>query len=355
MNLPKTLKNHKEKVDSILAEFFEEKIAEAGCVNDFPKEKMKLLRNYTLRGGKRIRAALLYYGYRCFSDENEEAILRASAAVELIQSFLLIHDDIIDNDNLRRGGPTIHKAYEKIHKERYKRYDSTHFGRSMAILLGDLSATLANEILCGLDFNPHYKVNAMKKLNQSVREVIYGEALDVLSQIEEKVSMEDILLIHELKTATYTVEGPLHIGVILAGASGSDLKTLSDYAIPLGQAFQLQDDILGMFGSQEKIGKPVGSDLKEGKKTALILKALEKASPKQKNTILNALGNKEISASEIEEVRRVIVETGSLDYSKSLIRDLTNKAKKAIKNSNFKEIGKNFLLGIADYIATRDY
>jgi geranylgeranyl diphosphate synthase type I len=162
-------------------------------------------------------------------------------------------------------------------------------------------------------------------------------------------------MVHTLKTAHYTVAGPLQLGAILAGASEEDLKALNDYGIPLGKAFQIQDDILGLFGSEEKFGKPTDSDLKEGKRTLLILKALEKCSPEEKEKIEGALGNQELSAEAAEEVRAIIKATGSLDYSRKLAGELIEQAKQSISQSNFKAEAKEFLLGIADYMLKRDY
>ena len=160
---------------------------------------------------------------------------------------------------------------------------------------------------------------------------------------------------HKLKTAIYTIEGPLHMGAIAAGASDDQLKILSEYAIPLGMAFQLKDDLLGLFGLEEKLGKPVDSDIKEGKKTILILKAMENAGKQQKEFIVNALGNKNITEKELIKLREIIKKTGSLSYSENLAEKLVKKAKDTIKNSDFEKQGKEFFLEIADYIIKRDY
>jgi len=348
------LGNYKRLVERELEVFFDDKLAKADLIDSSSKEMIKLLKEYTLRDGKRLRAALLYYGYRCFSDRNLKEIVKASTALELIQSYLLIHDDIMDNDNLRRNGPTLHISYKDIANKKYKKTDSTHFGMSMAILAGDVCAAFANEIISKLNIKEKYKVNALKALNHSVHKVIYGQALDVLSELRT-VDNRDIEKIHKLKTATYTVEAPLLIGALLAGAKQKHLRILSQYAIPLGKAFQLQDDILGMFGNEEKLGKPVGSDLKEGKKTLLILKALEKATPSQKYLIKKTLGNKNLTKNQLNQVRSIIIKTGSLAYSQELAKNLIKKAKLSVKNSRFRPKGKEFLLKIADYLEKREY
>jgi len=348
------LDNYKRLVNRELDLFFQSKLEKADLIDTSSKEMIEILKEFTMRGGKRLRAALVYYGYRCFGDKNLKEVIKASMTMELIQSYLLIHDDIIDNDDLRRNGPTLHISYKNIAKRKYKKIDSNHFGMSMAILAGDICSAFANEIIAKLDIKERYKIEALKVLNHSVHHVIYGQVLDILSQLRS-TNNKEIEKIHKLKTATYTIESPLHLGALLAGAKQKHLKTLSSYAIPLGKAFQIKDDILGMFGEKERIGKPVDSDIKEGKKNLLIIKSLENANPAQKQQIQEALGNQDLTKNQLNQVRAIVIKTGSLSYSQNLARKLVQKAKSAIKSAKFKPAGKNFLLKIADYIEKRDY
>jgi len=348
------LEDYKKIVEKELNLFFNDKLAKAELIDPASKEMIELLKEYTLRGGKRLRAALVYHSYRCFSKKNLKEIIKASMAMELLQSYLLIHDDIMDNDDLRRNGPTLHISYKGIAEKDFKKTDSKHFGISMAILAGDICCSFANEIIAELDIKERYKTAALKALNHTTHKVIYGQALDLLSELR-KVDEKDIEKIHKLKTATYTIEAPLHIGALLAGAKEKHLQTLSSYAIPLGKAFQIQDDILGMFGNEEKLGKPIASDLKEGKKTLLILKAIDNADAVQKIAIINALGSKRLTDLQIKKIRKIIKDTGSLDFSKNLAKKLIQKSKQAVQNSNFKKPGKNFLLDIANYLENREY
>jgi len=168
------------------------------------------------------------------------------------------------------------------------------------------------------------------------------------------VTEKDITDIHTLKTAIYTIEGPLHIGAILAGAGKEDLGELSDFAIPLGKAFQTQDDILGMFGTREKIGKPVGSDVREGKKTLLMVKALELGSPTQRKFIQRCLGNKRLTFKQLEKLREIVTKTGSLDYSKRLIERYSDEARVALGKLKISNEGRQFFMYICNYIIQRD-
>jgi geranylgeranyl diphosphate synthase type I len=182
--------------------------------------------------------------------------------------------------------------------------------------------------------------------------VIYGESLDVLSSIKPNFTKKDLELTHYLKTASYTVEGPLHLGAILAGATNQQLQTLSKYAIPLGKAFQLQDDILGLFGDEKKLGKPVASDIKEGKKTLLILKALEKASEHDKTVLKASLNNQNVTKEDIQKVRDIVTATNSLEHSQNTAKKLIKQAKQAITNLPQSE-SKQFLIELADYMLER--
>ncbi|MEE9525651.1 MAG: polyprenyl synthetase family protein [Candidatus Woesearchaeota archaeon] len=348
-----TLKDYKQLVDHEIEKFFNKKIRKAQRIDESSVELLEFLKDFC-SGGKRIRAAMLYYGYRCFKNNNVHEAIKASMSIELIHSYLLIHDDIIDNDNKRRGGPTVHYAYQKLAQKRYKNKDAKHFGISFAIIAGDILCAFANEILTKLDLKEKYKTGAIRKLNHIIHQAVYGEALDILSSYKHKLTPADVEKIHHLKTAAYTFEGPMHMGAVLARANKKQLRIMSKYGVPLGKAFQIQDDILGLFGDETTTGKPADSDLKEGKKTLLIVKALESADEKQKQIIKSALGNQNLTTKQLEQVRNIVKQTGSLEYCQNLAKSLIKQARSAIKKSRFKREGKKFLLGeIADYMLER--
>lgn len=338
---------YKNQINSELENFFKKRLEKTDSISDSSKEAIQNIKDFTLHKGKRIRPMLVITAYHAFGGKDQKQIIKAAIAVELMQSFLLIHDDIIDRDSLRRGHPTIHKIYQK-------KYSSPHFGNSMAIVLGDICSILGSEAILQTNFPEKYKLNAIDKFNKVIINTCFGQLLDIESCISKETNKDDILKIHNLKTAIYTIEGPLHIGAILAGAKKQDLKTLTNYAIPLGQAFQLKDDILGLFGTRQKIGKPIGSDIKEGKKTLLILKALEKADKKEKDFIKKCIGNRKTTESDIEKIKKIVIKTGSLAYSEELARKLAQNAKKAIINKKLKKQGKSFLLSLTDYMISRE-
>jgi len=342
---------YKQEVEEYLREFFNEKKKELEHWSS--REACEILEEYTLRGGKRIRAILMIMGYRLYGGNMGRDIIKAASSLELVQSYLLIHDDIMDESELRRGKKTVHKIYEDIHLKRGYGGSPKRFGENMGIILGDLANAYALEILSSSNFPADRKIKAIEKLNEIIEYTGYGQIIDIYSGMVEEFREEDLLLLHRYKTARYTIEGPLILGAILAGESG---KGLENYAIPLGVAFQLHDDILGLFGNEEKLGKPVTSDLAEGKKTLLIIKALENASEEERREIFNALGNPAVTMEQLERVREIVKKTGSLDYSIKMAIRLIEEGKSALRHLEVKdEEARSFLLWLADYIIKRSY
>jgi geranylgeranyl diphosphate synthase type I len=324
-------------------------------------------------GGKRLRGAFVYYSYLMFGGKPSDDILKCAAAVELMHNYILIVDDIQDNSELRHGHLTLHKRYEQyynelvlpIRKRRLKRHfddyeyegDGNHFGISIGLMGGLILSHHAQNMLLDTGFDHALKTRAMQKLNRTIVDTAYGQTVDIYGEKVGDVDEEYVLRVHKYKTGKYTYENPLHIGAILAGAKEEDLKALSEYAIPGGIAFQIQDDILGMFGQEDKTGKPADGDLKEGKWTLLIVKALENANDRDKRRLLTALGNKNLTKEQCETVQKIIVDTGSLQYSKELAVKYVRKAKNALKknaNPKWNKQGVDFLEGIADYMINRD-
>lgn len=355
MNFNQALNSYKGRVEKELKDFFDEHLKRVEAIDKSAEEVMEHLREYNLRNAKRIRPILTIIGYKAFGGKNEEEIIKASIAIELMQSFFLVHDDIMDQDEMRRGYYSFHKVYENKAKRHFKNTDAERYGENMAINAGDMLSMLSNEVLLNADFPSKLKLKAIRKLNRVAINTCIGQLLDINSEVLPEINETDVEKIHRLKTAVYTIEGPLHIGAILAGADEKDLALLSKFAMPLGQAFQVQDDILGMFGDEKKIGKPADSDLKEGKKTLLIIKALKKADENDKKIILNALGNENITKKDVGNVRDIIIRTGSLEHSKKLAEFLINKAKNIINESGLEKEAKEFLVGMADYMLNREY
>lgn len=346
----------KRKIDRELAIFFDLKIKEIKN-NQKPKELLEMVENlkrFTLGFGKRIRPILFYYGYLIGGGKNKKEALKASISMELVHSYLLIHDDIIDQDNFRHNDFSMHYKYERKYKDKFKNRDLKHFGNSMAIIIGDLTSTFGYEVLTNSGFSTDLKIKAVNKLNQIIlNTTAIGEALDVILGMRSSFDVNEILKMQEYKTAKYTIEGPMHLGAILAGANDKLLKSLSNFAIPLGIAFQIQDDIMGVFGDREKIGKPVGADIREGKKTLLVSRAIEKSNNKQRNMICSILGNKKTNSADVEKIKKIIIETGALQDSQEKAAKLVKLSKKHLDRIKIPKKDKNFLSDLADFIIGR--
>ena len=356
MDVLEVLKRRKEVIDKKILEFFNSYIEESKNVSERLEEYLEWIKDFNVRGGKRLRPSFFITGYQCVGGKDMESIMEACLSIEAMEGYLLIHDDIMDRDELRRGKITLHKAFEKMYREKFGEEEAEHFGISLAILGGDITNIIGKEILLKSNFPVDKKIEALKIYINADKTTNMGQMLDIITEKLplKDVKEEDILTIFKLKTSKYTIEAPLQMGAVLGGGTEKDLKILSDYAIPLGQAFQIQDDILGMFGDEKKIGKPVYSDLKEGKRTLLIIYAYQNGNPEQKKKILASLGNPNVTEEKLEEIRKIVIETGSLDYSKKLAKELASRVKPIIEKSNFTKEGKEYLIGIADFLINRE-
>ncbi len=354
MEIKAFLADFKKGIDREIKSYFDSTIKDVSRRDFLMSEALKNVRSMVLAGGKRLRPALMYQSYLGAGGQEKKKMLKTSVSVELIHFFLLIHDDIMDRDDKRHGKDTIHFAYDKIARKMFSQSDSAHFGNSMAIIIGDMVGALGNQVIYISDFNPALVVKALHKLQDVVSCTVIGQAKDLFIQSRGKASEKEVLEMYEYKTAKYTFEGPLHLGAILGGADKNTLAGITKFSIPLGIAFQIRDDILGLFGSEKKIGKPVGSDIKEGKQTILLVKAREKSNKEQKKILENILGKKDISAEEIRTFQKIISETGALDYAQNLMAKLIAKSKKEMEKTGLNSQSKEFLLALADYMGNRE-
>ncbi len=345
MKAKKYLKNYAQKADLVLDEFFAQKKKQAQVISPIAAEMTDRYRKF-MAGGKKLRGAEIKLGYELCGKRAGKEIIRASICIEIIHSFLLIHDDIMDQDTLRRGKPTIHKQYGVGH--------TPHFGLSMAIDTGDLGPFLAYEALINSRFPLPCKVAAWKILNNTVIEVAYGQGLDMTYKSFKKVTKDDVLRVHTHKTATYTVTTPLQIGAVLGGATKRKLLAIEKFGLPVGIAFQLRDDELGMFSDEKTLGKPTDSDLKEGKNTLLFVKAVELGNKEQKRFIKHTHGNPDLRPKEVEKVRSILVDSGALAYSKELSRELVEEGKKFVPQITKDPKLQDTLYNIADFMIKRE-
>lgn len=347
----------RKEVDRELKAFFASEIKQARKIDKTASQALEVVAEFTLRGGKRLRPALTYYGFQLFSKNfSQKELIKIAMANELLQSGLLIHDDIMDQSSLRRNKPTAHLAFEEIGRKDFGWKENfsfqKHFGISLAICAGDLCFALMNKIFLESSFE---KANlALNQFSQTFQEVIFGQIIDARSSFEKNFSIPDVLKVYQLKSATYTIEAPLLVGAILAGTKKEELDKIKKFAFPLGIAFQIQDDILDLFGESEKTGKEEGKDLKEGKRTLLILKTWERISVSEKQFLDKQLGKSDLSQDNIKKIKDLIVSSGALDFCQKYSEKLILQAKKNIQKQNYLPTGRDFLLGIADYLLERE-
>ena len=315
----------------------------------FEKDVFKHIAEFTLRGGKRIRASLVQVGYMLFqsgvSSDMLEILHRLGIIMELLQSYFLIHDDIIDSALSRRGLPTLHLEWAN------KYSNNLHIGESFALLAGDLTVTKAYQILQDLPYiNPEMKINLLSLCHQIIENTLAGQILDLKVGLQDldNTSENDIIEIMKLKTAKNTILGPLQFGALLANAHQTELLQMSDFGIPMGLAFQISDDILGTFGDANITGKSNNSDLQEGKKTLFILDAYKKATTTDKKILRDTLGQINMFPESYNQVREIILKYGSLEYAQDAIKQHIDQSLDALAhfagNTEPKEILHNLAL-----------
>lgn len=355
MDIKKELGKFKKRIDPEIEKVLNKAILDSKDEGKLITDSLKQVKKIVLSGGKRLRPALMYWGYKGVGGKNDKEILKTAVSIELIHIFLLIHDDVIDNDPKRHGVETIHHRYEKIGRVFPGIGENArHFGNSMGIIVGDIISAIGNQVIYKSKFSTDLIVKALNRLQSIVSVVAVGEAQDVIIEYRRKASEKEVMDMYRNKTAKYTIEGPLHLGAILGGADESVLKGITEFSVPIGVAFQIQDDILGIYGSEKKIGKPVGSDIREGKQTILVVKALKNANVSQKRKLELFLGKEDITKKEVEEFRNLIIETGALDYARNLAQKLINEGKNQVEKLKFNRETKEYLLAIADYMTDRD-
>ena len=283
-------------------------------------------------GGKRFRAAFCYWGYRSIAPApyDERPLLRACAALELLHASALVHDDLMDASDTRRGRPATHRGFAAGHREAGWPGDPEQYGAAAAILLGDLLLSWSDELLrrCGLGWE---RVGpALDVFDLCRSEVIAGQFLDVSVQARGRADVTQAMTVLRYKSAKYSIERPLHVGAALAGADEATLAALSSYGLPLGEAFQLRDDLLGVFGDPATTGKPAGDDLVEGKRTVLVALALDAASPEEAARLDAALGSP-LTEDQVAELRGIIDRSGAHAQVEQVIGELASRALAALE------------------------
>ncbi|MER7454869.1 polyprenyl synthetase family protein [Nocardia beijingensis] len=316
-------------------------------------EATDALEQFVLRGGKRTRPAFAWTGWLGAGGDPQApdaaAVLTACSALELVQACALIHDDIIDSSRTRRRFPTVHVDFEQRHRDRGWSGDSAHFGASVAILVGDLALSWADDMVHASGLAPAAIARFAPVWADMRTEVLGGQLLDITGEAGGDESVEAALRINRYKTAAYTVERPLHLGAAIAAADQELIEAYREFGTAIGIAFQLRDDLLGVFGDPAVTGKPSGDDLREGKRTVLLAEALRRAddSDPAAAALLRASIGTDLSAEQVQRLRALLVELGAVDEVEHRIAELTDTGLAAIEASSATMAAKERLRAMA--------
>lgn len=327
-------------IERRLAEWVDGRLEDARSRGPDVEAVAASVRQLALRGGKRLRAALAALAYEaCGGQGGGEMVAAAGVALELLQTYLLVHDDWMDGDDVRRGGPSVPAMMRA-------RFDGAR-ADAMAILAGDLAAAWSRRALLEVPVSRDRLVLAAAELAKVEEEVVEGQILDVGGRARTAKELETV---HRLKASSYTVRGPIVVGARLAGASDAQVSGLTEFAEPLGIAFQLRDDLLGVFGSAEAMGKPAGNDLRAGKRTAVVIEAI---SAGLSDALGRVLGRRDAPAQDVQMATALLETSGVRARIETRIDVLVGEAHSALERVQLTAAGRALLASAAHALTNR--
>jgi len=353
MPLNELLGTYKKKVINILLNLFDKDPINLKLINAWGKDVIERFKEFSTNG-KLLRGSLILLSSDMYSKKNVSGSTEAAAAIELIHSSLLIHDDIMDRDRLRRGKPTIHHQYETLYPHDNKG-EALHFGESMAICSGDIGFFIAFYVLSTIPTDSSL-INKILKLWSTEFAYVGAAQMDDMyfEVIDSEISDDKILNMYKYKTSRYTFSLPMVTGAVLAEAPENDINKLKDLGEKIGIIFQIKDDELGLFGSEEKTGKPTGSDIQEGKNTLYISYLKKMATDDNRKIIEKIISNKDGSKEAVEKLKEIIIESGIKKRIDSIVEKLMNDTEKIISTLNIKNKYKEILNELVLYIYKRN-
>jgi len=332
------------RIDALL----EGETARWGLVDAGLLPPLSALRRFVLDGGKRLRPAFCHWAYAgAGGDPADRAVVDAGAALELLHAFALLHDDVMDGSELRRGRACVHVDFAARHAAAGWRGEARRFGEGVAILVGDLAFVYADLLMVDVP------AEATAVFNELRVELNIGQALDLIGTAEARRDTPMARRIARYKSGKYTVERPLHLGAALMGRLGELAEPLSAYGLPLGEAFQMRDDVLGTFGDPAVTGKPVGEDLREGKPTPLLAIATARAGDEGRK-LLDRVGSPDLGDDEIAAIQALMDETGARQETERLVDQLADDAVAALDRAALTGEAKAALTELAAFVAHRD-
>jgi geranylgeranyl diphosphate synthase type I len=342
----------RSRVDEALTEFLAGQRVRLLAIDPALAEICDAAETFVLGGGKRLRPAFAYWGYRGAGGLDSDQVVAAVSALELVQASALIHDDLMDRSDTRRGEPAVHRRFAARHTRAGWRGGAAAFGDSAAVLLGDLVMVWSDELLHTSGVEPGDLARARTVFDEMRTEVTVGQYLDVLTQATGDTSVERAGKVARFKSAKYTVERPLLLGAALAGAPAELSAAYSAFGLPLGEAFQLRDDVLGVFGDPARTGKPAGDDLREGKRTYLVAAAFAALGDRERAELDARLGDESLDDAGVARLRRLIRNSGALDRTEERVAELLDTALTALDKADIGADARTVLRDLAD-AATR--
>lgn len=314
------------------------------------------LEDFVLGGGKRLRPAFAYWGWRAVASEDPDPeVLLLFSALELLHACALLHDDVIDDSSTRRGKPTAHVRFAELHRDRRWHGSPDRFGMSAAILLGDLALAWADDIVFGAGLPPDAHRRVLRVWADIRTEVLGGQFLDIVAEASAAESIASAMNVDTFKTASYTVARPLQLGVAAAADRPDVQDTFQQFGVDLGVAFQLRDDVLGVYGDPSVTGKPSGDDLRSGKRTVLLAEAVEladKSDPATARLLRGSIGA-ELTDAQVNELRDAIEAVGALQAAEQRIAALTQRALATLASAPVNAAAKAGLSALARMATNR--
>ena len=316
---------------------------------------LERLREFAMRPGKRIRGALAMVAYDMFGGTNRRAALDLALAVELIQNYLLIVDDVMDRSDLRRGGLALHRQYQQVLQHEYDTAEHQHLGNMIGVNAGLIDHHLSMLVLSCVPEAPERIVRAQQLFQANIAATGFGQIDDLLNEAGQDLTLDSLRHMYMLKSSYYSFVNPLQLGAVLAGAPEAVLEPIKRLGEQAGLAFQLQDDLLGMFGDTRATGKSSMDDLREGKRTLLIRHGLAHADAGQKHVLQAALGNKSVTPAQHREVQRILIATGSRDYVTGEAAAAAAVARGVLEQQmDWPAPGREFLQDLLNFVVNRE-
>lgn len=352
------IKQEKNKSDTCLKKCFDAFIKASADIDPHYGSFAQAIADLSLRGGKRIRPLLVRLSHDLVASKPAAFdLVQASVYVELLHIFILIHDDIADRDLKRYNGPTLEVKFQQELKQTYG-HEDPHFGTSLALVAGDLLHVLGNGVMIDAQVPEPIKLQAMRHMQLILHQVIAGWHIHFWQNQTPlaQASTQRYLKGMKLVSASYTLQGPLNLGLILAQKQTEFGQDLTTFGYHVGMGFQIQDDILGVFGDTQTTGKPAGNDIKEGKKTLLVLNAYQKCSNEQKSFLEKNLGNRQLTSKQLDEIKDIIISTGSLKHSQTTAENHIYQALTVLDSlTGVNRQAQTNLKSIAEFVIKRDY